>query len=355
MPISIQDLLRNNVRSFQAYSSARDEFSGEANIFLDANENAFGPVVESEQAYHRYPDPLHRALRSRFAELEKIRPEQIFVGNGSDEAIDLLMRAFCQPSKDQILIMPPTYGMYKVCAELNDINVIEIPLLPDFQIDRDSIRDMLYAKIKMIFLASPNNPTGNLLDQEDIIYILQSFKGIVVVDEAYVDFCSKASLVSLLPRYNNLVILRTFSKAWGLAGLRLGMALADPEIIQVLNKIKPPYNVNLLTQQVAQAALAQVEVKDQKIAQILEEKAFLEQRLSQLPVILKVYPSDANFFLLKVEEAKQLYRYLINRQIIVRDRSRVLLCEDCLRVTVGTRQENEALLEALKSFTTEMR
>ena len=273
MEFKLEDLLRPNILRMKPYSSARDEFSGTEGIFLDANENAFGSVGLTEN-YNRYPDPLQRALKQKIAVQENIHPNQIFLGNGSDEAIDLIIRAFCEPGRDQIMTLPPTYGMYAVSADLNNIGIVEVPLLADFQLDVQSILSKSTPQTKILFICSPNNPTGNLMREQDIIQLLESFPGIVLLDEAYVDFAPGAGLLQLIDQYKNLMIIRTFSKAWGLAGLRLGMAFAQAKIIEVFNKIKPPYNVNLLTQKVALKAIDQPELKSQMVEQILQEKEF---------------------------------------------------------------------------------
>jgi histidinol-phosphate aminotransferase len=340
--IDIQSLIRKNIRTMKPYSSARDEFKGEADVFLDANENPY------PSPYNRYPDPLQLKVKDKIAPLKGVAPSQIFLGNGSDEPIDLLIRAFCEPNHDSILITEPTYGMYSVSAAVNAVNVQHVKLTPDFDIDLDTFPNTFDASTKIIFLCSPNNPTGNLLSKDKITEVLKRFYGLVVIDEAYIDFTESKSFINELEKYPNLVILQTFSKAWGLAGLRLGMAFASEEIISVLNKIKYPYNVNIKTQELALEALDQVYKKDIWVAEILANREKLVKALRSLKIVGKVYPTDANFVLVKVEDAPATYHYLTEQGIIVRDRSKVTLCYNCLRITVGTPEENERLINALK-------
>ncbi len=344
----LQKLVRPNILKLKPYSSARNEYSGSDGIFLDANENSMGSTVSEK--LNRYPDPLQQKLKGRIAEIKSVRPEQIFLGNGSDEAIDLLIRAFCEPGREAILIMPPTYGMYEVCAAVNNVPVRKVLLQPDFQIDVGKVLSTVDSNLKLIFICSPNNPTGNAFRPEAIERILKNFGGITVLDEAYVDFAPDKSWLPRLNDWSNLVILQTFSKAWGLANVRLGMAFAQPEIIQILNKIKYPYNVNGVTQKIALEALENLELKDQMVAKILAEKDRLVNELEQLSCVEKIYPSDANFLLVKMHDALKIFYYLLDQKIIVRNRSNVQLCESCLRITVGTPEENERLLKALKSL-----
>ncbi|RMG58422.1 MAG: histidinol-phosphate transaminase [Bacteroidetes bacterium] len=346
--MNIEQLTRPHIRDLKPYSSARDEFAGQADIFLDANENSLGSATE--EAYNRYPDPLQRAIKAQLAPLKGVRPEQIFLGNGSDEPIDLLFRAFCEPKRDHVITMPPTYGMYQVSADLNQVKVVHVPLTDDFQINIAEVITALRPGTKLVFVCSPNNPSGNLMALASIELILQKAKGLVVVDEAYIDFAPEASLLPLLDRYPNLVVLQTFSKAWGLAGLRLGMAFAHPAVIGVLNKIKPPYNVNGLTQEKALEALAAVAKKDAMVATLLVERTRLAEGLAALPIVGKVYPSDANFLLVRMDDARHRYQQLMGQGTIVRDRSRLALCEGCLRITVGTPAENDALLAQLDAL-----
>ncbi|MCS6821066.1 MAG: histidinol-phosphate transaminase [Microscillaceae bacterium] len=353
--IDIQTLTRKNIAQLEPYSSARDEYKGKEGIFLDANENAFGSVVEVENLkLNRYPDPYQTALKERLAEIWGISPNQIFLGNGSDEAIDLLIRAFCEPKQDHILICPPTYGMYQVSAEIQNVALQKVNLTPDFQLDTQTILQTFTPQTKLIFLCSPNNPTGNLLALHDIEIVLQNYThGLVIIDEAYIDFCENPTLQqSLLVKYPNLVLLRTFSKAWGMAALRLGAALANSEIIQILNKIKPPYNINELTQHFALQALQSEKIarKEMFVKKIKQQKTILVDSLVKFQFIEYIYPSDANFLLVKVKNAQDLFAYLIKKQIIVRNRSNVVLCENCLRITIGTAHENAMLLQVLAQY-----
>lgn len=342
--MNLQNLIRKNILAMKPYSSARDEFSGEAMVFLDANENPFN------QPYNRYPDPLQRELKARIAQIRNVPASSIFLGNGSDEPIDLLIRAFCEPSQDNIIQMEPTYGMYQVAASINDVKVVKVPLLSDFSLDADAILESVTPGSKMVFLCSPNNPTGNSLDPESVLKILREFRGLVVVDEAYIDFDPGSSLLPRLGEFDNLVILQTLSKAWGMAGIRLGMAFSSPEITGVLNKIKYPYNINMLTQQKALELLGNTVEKDQWVNTLLQERKILAEKLEEIPYVRKVWPSDANFILVTMKNARKTYEYLVDQGIIVRDRSRILLCDESLRITVGSESENEALLSALMNF-----
>src|SRR5687768_4014014 len=340
--IDINTLVRRNVLTMKPYSSARDEFHGEAEVFLDANENPY------PSPYNRYPDPLQWKVKDKLAGIKKVKPEQIFLGNGSDEPIDLIIRAFCEPNQDSILITEPTYGMYKVCAEVNAVNVQQVLLTPDFDLDLEAFPNTFDASTKVIFLCSPNNPTGNLMSRDRIVEVLKRFYGLVVIDEAYIDFTKSKSFVNELKKYPNLVVLQTFSKAWGLAGLRLGVCYASEEIISVLNKIKYPYNVNIRTQELALDALENAYKKDIWVDEIVKERNILAVELKKLKITERVFPSDANFLLVRVKDAQSTYQYLMDKRIIVRDRSRVNLCYNCIRITVGTPEENKRLLEALK-------
>ena len=351
--MNLQALVRPHIRDLKPYRSARDEFDGEAQVFLDANENSFGSVGGG--GYHRYPDPLQQGVKQRLAAIKGVRPEQIFLGNGSDEPIDLLLRAFCEPRRDHVLTMPPTYGMYQVSADINQVKVVPVPLSDQFQINLSDTMSALRPGSKLIFICSPNNPSGNLLSAKAIQAILAKAPGLVVLDEAYIDFAPDASWLSRLDEHPNLVVLQTFSKAWGMAGLRLGAAYAHPEIVEVLNKIKPPYNLNSLTQEKALEALEQVEQKDQMVQDILAQRAPLAQALAELAIVEQVYPSDANFLLVKVDDADRRYQELVQHGTIVRNRSRVTLCENCLRITVGTPEENELLLRQLADLAFEIR
>jgi histidinol-phosphate aminotransferase len=343
---TLEQLVCPHILNMKAYSSARSEFKGNASIFLDANENTI------RTTYNRYPDPLQASLKQAIQPLLNLEQEQIFLGNGSDEAIDLLMRIFCTAGQDAIITLPPTYGMYKVSASLNNVENIEIPLEANYQPNVAAVLAAQNERTKILFICSPNNPTGNDFELEKIEQLIQGFEGIVVVDEAYIHFSTQASCVQLLDRYLNLVVLQTFSKAWGMAGIRLGMALANSEIIQLFNKVKPPYNVNVLTQEYALSQLQDLNVFKQDIANILAEREFLRTQLSALKFVMKIYSSAANFLLIKVEEANQIYQYLVEQGIIIRNRSTVFLCDNCLRITVGTKEENAVLMQHLEAYST---
>ncbi len=341
---NINNLLRENIKSLKPYSSARDEFDGTDAIFLDANENPFN------KPYNRYPDPLHRELRSKVSEIKGIPFNNIFLGNGSDEPIDLLIRAFCEPTKDSIVSLDPTYGMYEVCADINNVKFKTVRLKEDFQLDVEKVLSAVEPNTKLIFLCSPNNPTGNSFLEKDILTIIKEFNGVVVLDEAYIDFSPNKSLTQYLKDFSNLIVLQTFSKAWGLAGIRLGMAFASEEIITVLNKIKFPYNLNVLTQRTALEELQNEKQKNNWVTEILEERERLMSEVKKLTFVKEVLPTDANFFLFRSDYPKKIYNFLIDRNIVIRDRSKVTLCEGCLRVSVGTNSENNELLEALKKY-----
>lgn len=346
--MDINSLQRENIKNLRPYSTARDEYKGQASVYLDANENSFGSPLPAD--YNRYPDPLQLDLKDAISKIKGVPIENTFLGNGSDEAIDLLYRAFCEPAKDNVIILPPTYGMYEVSANINNVEVRKINLLPNYQLDLDSIAEAIDANTKMIFICSPNNPTGNSIIRTDIETILTNFNGLVVIDEAYINFAKQRSFIKELTEYPNLVILQTFSKAWGLAALRLGMAFAGRPTIDILNKVKPPYNINQATQDLALAALQNINQVNEWIKLTVEERDKLSTDLLTLPVVKKVYPSDANFILAEVTDATGLYDFLVNQGIIVRDRSKVTLCEGCLRISIGTPAENQTLLTALKNY-----
>lgn len=344
----LNNLVRKNIRGIKPYSSARDEFSGEARVFLDANENSLGsPLLKW---YNRYPDPYQREVKQALSGIKQVAPGSIFLGNGSDECIDLLYRCFCEPGKDNVIICPPTYGMYEVSASINDVELIRVPLLPDFQLNVEAIIDAINEQTKLIWICSPNNPTGNSISFEDVEAILNNFNGLVVVDEAYINFARQKSMLSQLEEYPNLVVLQTFSKAWGMAALRLGMAFASPEIVGWLNKIKPPYNINQSTQELALQAMKDVGMVNDMIREIVSMREALTEVFGRMPLVQKVYPSDANFILLKVPQATDLYQFLLEKGIVVRDRSRVELCEGCLRITVGTEEENTLLVDGMIDY-----
>jgi len=341
MSFDINKLLRNNIRLLKPYSSARDEFSGEAVAFLDANENPFN------SPWNRYPDPRQIKLKTRVSEIKNIAVPKIFLGNGSDEPIDLLYRAFCEPARDNVVSINPTYGMYRVAADTNNVAVKLVPLSAEFEVDADAVLKEVNADTKIIFLCSPNNPSGNALENNSMLRIINGFNGIVVVDEAYIDFCPEKSLLPMLDQYPNLVILQTFSKAWGMAGLRLGMAFAQEAIIEVLSRIKYPYNLSILTQQKGLELLLDEKQKTDWVAIILKEREKMIENLKKYPFVVKVYPTDANFVLVKTHDPRGIYQYLVDEKIIVRDRSSIFLCEGCLRISIGSAQENATLIEAL--------
>jgi histidinol-phosphate aminotransferase len=345
---NLDALVRTNIRTLKPYSSARDEFKGEASIFLDANENSLGsPLVKW---YNRYPDPLQLKVKEKIAFIKKIPVDQIFLGNGSDEAIDLLYRCFCEPGIDEVVIFPPTYGMYEVSANINNIKLNRVPLTEQFQLGLEALEQAIKPSTKIIWICSPNNPTGNSIDREAIEMILNNFDGLVVIDEAYINFSRQKSWLSDLQDYPNLVILQTLSKAWGLAGIRLGMAFATPEIISYLNKVKPPYNISEPVQELAVKALDEIGQVNDMIVTLVNERQNMVSSLLQNEEVVKIYPSDANFLLVKFKDASGLYKYFVEQGIVVRDRSNVVLCEGCLRITVGTPLENTKLLESLNLF-----
>lgn len=332
----LKSLVRPNIWALQPYSSARDEFTGEVGIFLDANENPFGTL-------NRYPDPHQRELKKALSSRKGIPTENIFIGNGSDEVIDLVYRIFCEPQRDRVIICPPTYGMYEVSANINNVEVISIPLTQQFELN---LEEILSHQAQCLFVCSPNNPTGNSLLNVD--RLLREFKGIVIIDEAYIDFSSNNSFLEKLFDYPNLIVMQTFSKAWGLAGARVGIAYANTNIIALMDKTKPPYNVSSLNQAEALKVLGDPILFEQQLAIILSQRDFLEKELLDLPIVQHIYPSDANFLLLEVTDANAIYHYLVEKQVIVRNRHSVV--QNSLRITVGTPEENQLLLEALKHY-----
>jgi histidinol-phosphate aminotransferase len=342
---TLEQLTRPNIWRLTPYSCARDEYKGtEASVFLDANENPFN------SPYNRYPDPLQRELKTAISEYKKVLPEQIFLGNGSDEAIDLVYRAFCEPKVDNVVAIDPTYGMYQVAADINNVEYRKVLLDEHFQFSAENLLAATDKNTKLIFICSPNNPTGNDMNCDEIAKLLQQFEGLVILDEAYNDFSEKPSMLSELSAHPNLVVFQTFSKAWGGAAIRLGMAFASSDIIAILTKIKYPYNVNLLTQQEALKMLGKKEEKECWVDTLKQERIFVMKEFLQLPIVQKVFPTNANFFLARVTDATKIYNYLVQRGIIVRNRTTVSLCGNSLRVTIGTHQENGKLLEALKKY-----
>ena len=345
---NIDNILRKNIKSLVPYSSARDEFKGEASVYLDANENAFGSPLE--QQYNRYPDPLQYQVKMRLSEIKGVPARNIFLGNGSDEAIDILFRSFCNPGVDNVILVPPTYGMYEVSANINDVEARKVPLTEEYQLDLEGISEAIDEHTKLIFICSPNNPTGNSMNRDDIETLLANFRGIVVVDEAYINFSRQKTFIQELTEYANLVVMQTLSKAWGLAGLRVGMAFASEEIIEVMNKVKPPYNINEASQQLALQALQNTDLVNLWIKELLAERDKLVLKLKEFDFVLNIYPSDANFILVKTTDANSIYHFLVQHGIIVRNRTKIELCEGSLRITVGTPAENQKLLETLQLY-----
>ena len=343
---TIKELTRPNIWSLAPYSSARNEYSGHvAHVFLDANENPFnGP-------YNRYPDPLQESLKERLSEVKNVPAENIFLGNGSDEAIDLVYRCFCEPKKDNVVAICPTYGMYEVCADINDVEYRKVMLDENYQITAEKLLAACDANTKAIWICSPNNPTGNNIMGEEIEKVIENFDGIVVVDEAYIDFSNQKSFKHYVGNDNyNVIVLQTMSKAWGSAAIRLGMAFAKKEIIGIFNKVKYPYNVNMLTQEQAMKRLKDTQPVEQWVNILLQERERTIEAFGELPICEKIYPTDANFFLAKVKDAQKAYDYLVDKGIIVRNRTKVALCNNCLRVTIGTREENNELIGALRDM-----
>lgn len=343
---NLNTLVRPNIQSLVPYSSARDEFKGQADIFLDANENSLGsPLLKW---YNRYPDPLAMKVKEKITAIKGVPAQHIFLGNGSDEAIDIIYRVFCEPGVDNVITTPPTYGMYEVSAKINNIKLKKISLTPDFQLDLEAIEEAIDPFTKVIWLCSPNNPTGNTLHRADVEMILNNFDGIVVIDEAYINFSRHRSFIPDLADYPNLIILQTLSKAWGLAALRVGMAFASQEIISLMNKVKPPYNISEAAQELAAKALDNIEDVNDMIRIIVEERQRVAEVLPQLPAVQKVYASDGNFLLVKVKGADALYDHLASAGVVVRNRSKVPLCEDCLRITIGTPSENDRMVQIIR-------
>ena len=341
----LEQLTRKNIWSLAPYSSARNEYAGrEARVFLDANENPYN------QPYNRYPDPLQLELKAQLSKVKGVPADCIFLGNGSDEAIDLPYRCFCEPGKDNVVAIEPTYGMYKVCADINDVAYRPVLLDEQYQITADKLLAAADAHTKIIWLCTPNNPTGNCLNREEVVKVIEQFDGLVIVDEAYSDFASQRSLRFDLAQYPNLIVLNTMSKAWGCAAIRLGMAFASKEIIDIFNKVKYPYNVNLLTQQQALEALKRPIDVEEWVKVLLQERTRMMQAFAELPICEKVYPTEANFFLAKMTDATRIYNYLVDQGIIVRNRTRVQLCQNCLRITIGTKSENSELIAALRQY-----
>lgn len=353
----LDNLVRDNIKKLKPYSSARSEYRGNAEIFIDANENGYGsPVflssegVEGGMSLNRYPDPLQWQLKQELSKIKGVPPQNIFIGNGSDEVIDIAFRIFCEPKTDNVIICPPTYGMYKVCANINDVEVREVLLTKDFQLDVEGILSMIDENTKLIFICSPNNPTGNNFNRMDIELLLNNFSGIIIIDEAYINFSRQKPFLRELTEYENLIVMHTLSKAWGLAALRLGLGFASEKIIDLFNKVKPPYNINQSSQQLGIEALAKIKDVNSNIKNIVEQRNWVSQQLQQFNFIKKIYPSDANFILVKTNDADKLYQYLLMNRIIVRNRTKEPLCENCIRITIGTNLENETLINSFKNY-----
>jgi histidinol-phosphate aminotransferase len=342
--IEIDRLVRENIRKLKPYSCARYEFRGEASVFLDANENPMNTP------YNRYPDPLQEKLKTKIAAIKHVRTSQIMLGVGSDEPIDLIIRIFCEPREENIVATDPTYNMYNVCADINNVGYRGVLLNDDYSLDAGRILEAVDEKTKVIFLCSPNNPTGNLLDRGEVMTILNGFGGIVVIDEAYIDFSSQPSWLEALDEHPGLIVLQTFSKAWGLASVRCGMAFAGEKIIGYLNKVKYPYNINMLTQEFVIRQLEDKSRKEEWVKMLLAQREIFAGELAAIPLIEKVYPSEANFWLVKVADADDTYKKLVDRGIVVRNRNKLSLCGGCLRITVGTASENEQLIHILKQL-----
>ncbi len=349
MTFNLQSIVRKHILSLAPYSSARDEYTGKEGVFLDANENPIGSATPEN--WNRYPDPYQAAIKEKIAPIKGCRPTQIFLGNGSDEPIDLIIRLTCEPKEDNIIILPPTYGMYEVSASVNNVQVQKIDLTEDYQLDVDAIIEAINPKTKLIFICSPNNPTGNIINREAILTIIDNFEhGLVIIDEAYNDFSDEPSFIPELDNFPNVMVLQTFSKAWGLAALRLGMAFANEELIKLLNKIKYPYNINGLTQKLLIENISNTDFVVNSVNTLNNNRKLLAEALSELSIVEKIFPSDANFLLVKFQDAKAVFDYLIEQKTIVRDRSKVKLCDNSLRISVGTAEENTHLMNLLKAY-----
>ena len=356
MQFDVQQLVRENIKNLKPYSSARHEFTGKASVFLDANENAYGSPLPSLLGegvgvrYNRYPDPLQWQLKFQLAKIKGVPAENIFIGNGSDEVIDLAYRIFCNPQKDTVIICPPTYCMYQVSAAINDVAIRKVNLINDFQLDVEGILNATDATTKLLFICSPNNPTGNNMNRADVEVLLNNFPGIIIIDEAYINFSNQKTFIQELTEYPNLIVMQTLSKAWGLAALRLGLCFASMDIIDIFNKVKPPYNINEASQQIALEALQQTDKVNNWIKEVVQQTALLSKVLNEFSFVQKVYPTNANFILIKVNDADALYQYLADKEIVVRNRTKEVLCQNCLRITIGTPEENKNLLAILKKY-----
>lgn len=345
---TIESLVRDNIKSLKPYSSARHEFEGKASVYLDANENPFGSTLE--ESFNRYPDPLQWQLKFQLTRIKGVPAENIFIGNGSDEVIDIAYRIFCNPGKDNVIICPPTYGMYEVSGNINDVEIRKVNLTPDFQLDVEAILNAVDEHSKLLFICSPNNPTGNNMNRADIEYLLNNFPGIVIIDEAYINYSNQKTFIQELTEYSNLIVMQTLSKAWGLAALRLGLCYASMDIIDLFNIVKPPYNINLASQELGLQALQNTSMINDWIKTTVNERESLKNQLPAFSFVEKVFPGDANFLLVKVSDADRLYQFLAANEVVVRNRSKEPLCEGCLRITVGKPDENNTLIELLKQF-----
>ncbi len=344
----LNNLIRDNIKTLKPYSSARHEFTGKASVFLDANENPYGSPLADK--FNRYPDPLQWQLKFQLARIKGVPAENIFVGNGSDEVIDLAYRIFCTPEKDNVIVCPPTYGMYEVSGNINDVEIKKVNLTSDFQLDVEGVLSAIDSHTKLIFICSPNNPTGNNMHREDVEMILNNFSGIVIIDEAYINYSKQKTFIQELTEYPNLLVMQTLSKAWGLAALRLGLCYASIDIIDLFNKVKPPYNINDASQQLALEALEGTDLINKWITASVEQKEMVIKVVAVFNFVEKIYPSDANFFLMKVKDAFKLYNYLSENEVVVRNRSNYPGCDNCLRITIGTPEENKQLINLLKSY-----
>ncbi len=348
MEFNLNNLVRENIKTLKPYSSARHEFTGKASVFLDANENAFGSPLEEN--FNRYPDPLQWQVKFQLARIKGVPAENIFIGNGSDEVIDLAYRIFCNPKTDNVIVCPPTYGMYQVSADINDVQVKKVPLTKDFQLDVDGILNAADANTKLLFICSPNNPTGNNMNRSDVETLLNNFKGIVIIDEAYINYSRQKTFTQELTEYPNLIVMQTLSKAWGLAALRMGIAFASMDMIDLFNKVKPPYNINEASQQLALEALQNTQQINDWIKTVVHEKETIITALSKMQFVKHIYPSDANFILVKVSDADAVYNFLAAEGIVIRNRTKEVMCENCLRITIGTENENEILINTLNNY-----
>ena len=348
MEFELQKLVRENIKSLVPYSSARHEFTGKVSVSLDANENSYGSPLD--QHFNRYPDPYQWQLKFEIARIKGVPAEHIFIGNGSDEVIDLAYRIFCDPLKDNVIICPPTYGMYEVSANINNVATKKVNLTPDFQLDVPAILDAVDEHTKLLFVCSPNNPTGNNMNRADVEALLNNFPGVIVIDEAYINYSRQKTFIQELTEYPNLIVMQTLSKAWGLAALRLGLCYSSLEIIALFNKVKPPYNINKASQEFALQALANTGQVNDWIKETVSEREKLSDAFKRLHFVKEVYPSDANFLLIRVTDANDLYQYLTKHEVVVRNRSKDTLCDNCLRITIGTPAENELLLKTISDY-----